>query len=111
MADKTSPEYTVTLHAGAMDTITDCVRKLEEVAREAESDPKDYEDLARRREKVLEETFSFLRGLHSVLLSNDHDGNVHLFRDSDRSFFFRYDSGYHGGLIHHTSSHRWSIHT
>lgn len=70
-----------------------------------------------RQTEVIDQAWSLLRGLSTFLVENAHDQNVSLFRDGDLSLFFRFDSGYHGGMIFHgndadrPAKGTWSIHT
>jgi len=88
------------------------------------SDKIDFEnaekELVRRKAIAIEMELSFLRNWGMLTGQRFvHDGQVHIFRDGFCSFLWRYDSGYHGGLIFHRNHQvkdndkigTWSIHT
>jgi hypothetical protein len=121
MAEEPSPQYTITFGPGVMDVIARCVHHLnltrgQEQTRFAARTNPDIHDLAADRDQMLTQYASFVNGLTSVL-SSLRDGNVRISVDGYMSLFFRYDSGYHGGLIFHENRggdptrSSWSIHT
>ena len=113
----TTDDFTATFTPGAQDVLRACLLRVEETMRYSQT-PESYEDLAQRQKVVIDQMWSLLRALgYTLLLSNDHDGDIRITKDGEHSLFWSFaKSGYHGGVIFHESSKgpehgTWSTHT
>lgn len=115
MSEDRSPEHTITMTEGADDMIKAFVARVQETAA-ARPYCKDYEELAKFQKVVIDQTWSLLRTLTSLITSNPHDGDIRISPDGKNAMFFTYPkSGYSGGLILHENEDptkaSFSIHT
>lgn len=111
----------------------DCLKAIEAARAWAQGADLDIEDsvggweeaqdiVARRGEKVAEMERTFLANVARLFFTPASDGMLTIHTDvAPLSFFWRYESGYHGGLIYHASHASegterlpvgtWSVHT
>lgn len=106
---------------GAQERYRECITAIFE-AQNWVDQAADEQELIERRAQLYSMERSFLSNAARLLFeTNSHDGRLYITTDSaPLSFFWRYESGYHGGLIFHpiyvNGTERlpvgtWSIHT
>lgn len=105
-----SAEYTIRMGEGVSDRLTEIREFLSGPGLKDTNAAHNYADLAKLYRENLETVQSYLRCLTSLITTTPHDGDQYIYLDfCDKSFGFRYNSGYHGGMIHRPTE--WSIHT
>lgn len=113
----TVTDYTAVLNKGALETYSRCTAFLAHTWGELDAnDPAAVSEWEAMRSTLYESL------LHVLMIRNEHDGDVQIFADGapeQMSFYWRYASGYHGGIIFHrkhqdgvpTKVGTWTIHT
>jgi hypothetical protein len=124
---KITADHSVKIHGMAIDTFRECQQMIHDAYNWA-YDPANYwdagfdsDDAIRKQadnaKLALEMELSFLRNWSHITAMPITDGGITISRDGPGSFFWRYESGYHGGLIAHKNHatdgpiFSWSLHT
>jgi hypothetical protein len=111
-------QFTIIMTEGAQQAYDQAMDQIREADRWiAEATEPDEQHNRAERVRLMRQTFHSEWGILTGI--NRRDGDLTLSWDCHASVFFRYASGYHGGLIFHPDYEngnrlpvgRWSIHT